>query len=148
MAQFVEITEEINNGTTNQSPITKSLNTHFIKSSQVNGTGAEIIMRGRDTMDSRIVTETNAAVLAAANAAPTSDIQKLLAVTVKKGPGGREEATPFALNIAKINVVEFYEDPQDSADSIIVVSGDKNQAERRVYTVDETYASLKTAFDL
>jgi len=148
MAQFVEVTEEINNGTTNDTPITKSLNTHFLKSSQVNGTGAEVIMRGRGTMDSRIVSETNAAVLAAANAAPTSDVEKMLSLTVKKGPSGRTESTPFALSMAKINVTEFYADLQDNTDSIVIVSGDDNQAERRVYLVDETYAALKTAFDL
>ena len=143
MAQSVEVTEEVNNGTTNNTPITKSINTRYLKSSQDQGSGALLVVAGRDTMDTRVVSEDNATVLAAANGVTTTDIEKLLAVTVLKGPSGREVAAPFAKSIAKIDIVEFYADLQTPTDSVIVLQADKNDAERKVYIVDETYTAIK-----
>lgn len=142
--QSIEVTEEVVNGFTHSTAITKSYNTFFIKDTAVNGTGCEIELYGRATKDTRKVTETNAAVLSAANAAPTTDIEKLLAVTVKARQGDVESAvTPYAMNLSKRSIVEYYADPNDANDSIVIQSIDKNSVERIIYTVDETYAALK-----
>jgi hypothetical protein len=143
MSQVIEITEEINNGTTNQTPITKSLNVDYVKGNQDRATGgSEIEMAGRSTKDSRIVSEDASTVLAAANAAPTTDIERLMALTVVRFPGKLEEATPVARNFAKREVVEFYANPQDAGQTVIVEAEDKNSAERQVYIVDEDYATV------
>jgi hypothetical protein len=144
MSQSIEITEEKVNGTTHTTPITKSYNTAFIKSTRVNGSKCELELMGKNTKDIRLVSETNAAVLAAANAAPTTEIETLLAVTVKKVDGDLESrVTPYAENLAKATIVEYFADPKDATDSIVVVAVDRNTIDRKFYTVDETYAALK-----
>jgi hypothetical protein len=147
MAQSIEITEVKNNGKELCTPMTKSYNTAFIDSTRVDGTGCEIFLGGRNTKDVRKVSETNAAVLAAANAAPTTDIEKLLALTVKAKAGDLESRiTPYAMNVNKANIVEYFADPSDAADSIVIIATGKNSAERMVLVVDQTYAALKAKF--
>ena len=69
MAQSIEVTEKVVNGKTHGTPVTKSINTLYIKSfSGVDAAGTddtEIFLRGRATKDLRRVDENYAAVLAA-----------------------------------------------------------------------------------
>ena len=148
MAQSIEVTEKVVNGKTLGTPLVKSLNTSYIERTQaVDASGTndtEIFLGGRNTKDLRRVDETQAAVLAAMNAAPTTDIETGLSVTVKKKEGDLEERiTPYLLTIAKSQIVEYYADPNDDTDSIIIVAVNDNSAERTIYTVDDTYAALK-----
>lgn len=151
MAQSLEVTETINNGSTHSSAITKSYNSDFVERFRgVDAAGdddTEIFMKGRATKDLRRVSENYAAVLAAANFAatdPTTAIETTLSLTVKKEEGDLESnVTPFLQGFSKVRVVEFYEDPQDSGDSIVITARGKNDQERQVWTVDEDYAAVK-----
>jgi len=147
MAQSFEVTEVSVNGNSHKTALTKSYNSFFVKNTKVNGSGCELELLGRATKDVRIVSESNAAVLAAANAAPTTTIEKLLAVTVKSKQGDLESRiTPYAMSLSKNTIVEYYADPNDAADTIVIVAREKNTVERIIYTVDETYAAIKAKF--
>ena len=149
MAQSIEITEEINNGKTHPSPITKSINTFYVKATQSNGAKCEIELKGRSTQDYRIVSESNSAVFALAVAAPTTDINTLFAAPVKQFPGGLELETFVDRNFSMVSVVEFYDNPQDAGVSTVIVEAEeKNTAERAVYIVEETYTNIKAKWVL
>lgn len=148
MAQAIEVTEVINNGNTHKTAITKSINTRFIESFQREDITAasndtKIILFGKGTKDSRHVSEAYGTVLTAMNAAPTTDIQKALTMTVKARQGDIETGITYLKAVAKKQIVEFYADPTDATDTIIVVAEGENNAERRVYLVNETYAATK-----
>ena len=148
MAQSLEVTETINNGSTHSSAITKSYNSDFVERFRgVDAAGdddTEIFMKGRATKDLRRVSENYAAVLAAMNGATTTQVEKSISLTVKKEEGDLESnVTPFLQGFAKVRVVEFYEDPQDYGDSIVITARGKNDQERQVWTVDEDYAAVK-----
>lgn len=152
MAQFIEVTEKEQNGISNVSPITKSYVVHNIESAQpvdVNGVNDTIIfLGGRKTKDVRRVDEEYVDVIADANAAPSADVERILDLTIKAKQGDLEERiTPYSKGILKNQVVEFYADPNDAADSIVVVKVGDNNAERIIYTVDEDYAAIKASFD-
>tara|TARA_R110000824_G_scaffold30963_1_gene101251 strand:+ start:181 stop:627 length:447 start_codon:yes stop_codon:yes gene_type:complete len=143
MAQSIEINEEITNGLTHATPVVKSLNTFYIKGTQANASKCDIEMMGRNTKDYRTVSESNSAVLALANAAPTTDISTLFAADVTQFPGGLELGTVVERNFSKDAVVEFYADPQNAANTIVIEAEETNTIERRVYVVAASYASIK-----
>ena len=149
MAQFIEVTELDQNGNSEAAPnLTKSLVVHNIESMQAQGSNALIFMAGRGTKDVRVVQEDYATVLAAANAAPAANVQRTVDLVVKKREGELEErVTQYNKAIEKNRIVEFYENPNVTGDSIVIVRKDHKRAERVIYYVDNDYASLKAAFD-
>lgn len=149
MAQFIEVTEKDQNGNSESAPnLVKSLVVHNIESAQAQGADTLIFMAGRGLKDVRTVDEDYATVLAAINAAPTADVQRSVDLVVKKREGELEErVTPYNKAIEKNRIVEFYENPNAVGDSVVIVKKDHNRAERVVYYVDNTYASLKSDFD-
>lgn len=148
MSQFIEVTEEQNNGATHETAITKSLVLSAIDDFVAEGSKTIIFVKGRGQKDTRLVSEDYATVLAAANAAPSADVERVVDFTVKAMQGDLESrVTPYNKGINKDQVIEFYADPQDANDSIVVTSLSKNEAERVVYTVDDTYANIKSSFD-
>lgn len=148
MAQSLEVTEKEVNGKVLGTPITKSYNSDYVDRFRgVDATGTddtEIFLKGRATKDLRRVDENYAAVLAAMNGATTTQVEKSISLTVKKEEGDIEaNVTPYLQGFAKVRVVEFYADPNDAADSIVITARGKNDMERQVWTVDEDYATIK-----
>lgn len=148
MAQSLEVTEKVVNGFTHPTAITKSYNSAFVETFRgVDAAGdddTEIFLRGRATKDLRRVDENYAAVLAAANGVTTTAIETALSLTVKAAPGDLEaDITPYLQGFPKNQVVEFYADPNDANDSIVITARGKNGLERDVWTVDEAYAAIK-----
>lgn len=151
MAQSIEVTEKEVNGRTNSSPITKSINTDYIESFRgVDASGTddtEIFLKGRATKDLRRVNENYAAVAAAAIVVSTSVKDLIVSLTVKKKSGDIEaNVTPYLTGIPKHTIVEYFADPNDATDSIVVTARGKNDMEREYWTVDETYAAIKAKF--
>ena len=145
-------TEKNQNGSLHATPITKSYVVANIESHQAvdaSGTNdSEIFLSGRGTKDLRRVDQNYAAVLAAINAAATANVEKTVDLSVKKKDGQLEErVVPFNKAIEKDRIVEFYEDPNVSGDSIVIVKKDVNRAERVIYYVSDTYTALKASFD-
>jgi len=148
MAQALEVTEKSVNGIEHSAPILKSINSDYVNYFiGVDATGSddtEVSLRGRATKDTRIVDENYAGVLAVMNGATTTQVEKALSLTVKKSPGKADfESVPYLQAFTKLTVVEFYANPQDAADTIIVVARGKNDMERKNYIVDDTYADVK-----
>ena len=148
MAQSFEVTEKVVNGKTHATAITKSYNSAFVdRFVGVDASGTddtEVFLKGRATKDLRRVNENYAAVLAAMNAAPTTDIEKAISLTVKAKQGDLEERiTPYLQGFGKLSIVEYYADPNDANDSIVITAKGKNDMERQVWTVDDTYAAIK-----
>lgn len=148
MAQAIEVTEKAVNGKTHQTAITKSYNTALIETvnnlTVVGGDDAEVFLGGRATKDVRTTNEDQATIDLLMNAAPTTDIEKGLLLTVKAKDGQLESnTTPYVKIFGKAQVVEFFADPNDATDSFVITRYGKNNAERSVYLVDETYAAIK-----
>jgi len=152
MAQSIEVTEKVVNGKTHTTPVTKSYIVDNIESHQgVDSTGTDdtlIFLKGRGTKDLRRVDENYAAVLVAINTAPAANVEKTISLTVKAKQGDLESnITPYLKGFQKNQIVEFQADPNDANDSIITIKTGENNIERIVYTVDETYASIKASYD-
>jgi len=151
MAQALEVNEKEVNGKVHESPIIKSINTDYIEYFKgVDDSGVddtEIFLKGRATKDLRIVEENYLAVLSGVNGATTTQIEKSLSLTVKKKDGQLEsEITPYSQGFAKVKVVEFYEDPNAIGDSIVITSRGKNDMERDVWYVGDSYDSIKASW--
>jgi len=151
MAQALEVTEKEVNGKIHATPITKSINSDFVEYFRgVDASGAddsEIFLKGRATKDLRIVDENYAAVLAVMNGATTTQVEKAVSLTVKKKEGQLEsEVIPYLRGFSKIKIVEFYEDPNASGDSVVITSRGKNDMERDTWYVSETYTAIKAKF--
>jgi hypothetical protein len=151
MAQSFEVTEKVVNGKTHGTALTKSYNSAYVenfKGVDASGTDdTEVFLKGRATKDLRRVDENYAAVLAAMNAAPTTTIEKSISLTVKAKQGDLEaNIVPFLKGFGKSTIVEYFADPNDAADSIVITAEGKNDMERAVWTVDETYAAIKAKF--
>ena len=148
MAQALEVTEKEVNGLVHATPITKSINSDFVeyfRGVDASGTDdSEIFLRGRATKDLRRVDENYAGVLAVVNGATTTQVEKAVSLTVKKREGQLEsEVTPYLQGFPKVKIVEFYEDLNASGDSIVITSRGKNDMEREIWYVSETYAAIK-----
>ena len=153
MAQALEVTEKEVNGLVHTTPITKSINSDFVETFRgVDASGTddtEVFLTGRATKDLRRVNENYAAVLAAMNGATTSQLEKSVSLTVKKKEGQLEsEVTPYLRGFPKVKTVEFYEDLNASGDSIVITSRGKNDMEREIWYVSETYAAIKAKWIL
>ena len=150
MAQSLEVTETINNGKTYSTEITKSYNSRFVKRARGVAVGSdnftEVFMKGRATKDLRRVRQDYATVLAAINGLEQTLLgnDRVMSLTVKARGGDLESnITPYLQMFPKNDVVEFYADPNDSGDSIVITQAGKNNQERQVWTVDEDYAGVK-----
>ena len=148
MAQSFEVTEKINNGKTLATPLTKSYNTQYVERARgVDATGTddtEIFLAGRNTKDLRRVDENYATVLAAMNAPVTTDIEKGLSLTVKYKQGDLpENVTPYLQIFGKHEIVEYFADPNNPTDTVIIVATGETNIEREVYFVDEEYPDVK-----
>ena len=151
MAQALEVTEKEVNGTVHATAIVKSINSDFVeyfRGVDASGTDdSEIFLKGRATKDLRRVDENYAAVLAVMNGATTTQVEKAVSLTVKKREGQIEsEVSPYLQGFAKVKVVEFYEDPNVSGDSIVITSRGKNDMERDVWYVSESYDAIKASW--
>lgn len=152
MAQSIEVTEKVQNGITNATPVVKSYVVANIESHQaVDASGAndsEVFLTGRGMKDLRRVDQDYASVLALINAAPSADVEKTVDLVVKRKDGQLEErVTPFNKAVEKHRIVEFYEDTNAAGNSVVIVKKDDNRAERVIYYVTNTYAALKASFD-
>ncbi len=153
MAQSFEVTEKVVNGKTHQTAIVKSYNTSFVETATaVDASGADdtlVFLAGRATKDLRRVDEDYAAVVAAMNAASAGYDKSGVSLTVKAAPGDTvENTTPYAQMFAKSDVVEFFANPNDAADSFVITQTGANNQERSVWLVDDLYSAIKTDFNL
>jgi len=152
MAQSIEITEKVENGTTHPNPIVKSYVVNHIESHQgVDPAGDNdtlVFLSGKGLKDLRRVDQDYATVLGLINASPSADVERTVDLVVKRKEGQLEaNVTPYNKSINKNRIVEFYEDPNSIGNSIVIVTKHRNRAERINYYVTNTYAALKASFD-
>lgn len=146
MTKFIELTEERVNGFTHATPIKKSYNTYFLKDSVVESGKALLMMKGKAIKDTRLVSETNAHVLAVANAFIPDSGEEVLSLSVLYKQGDTPTAIiAYVKNFAKKSIVEYYADPTTATITQIVIAKDELTAEREIYFVDEDYSVISTS---
>ncbi len=142
MARLVTVTEEQYNGKTHSTALSKAYGAKFIKSFVDNSGDTTVTLDGRNEKDIRVVSQSVATLKTAFNAAETTVTTSAFAITltVKRLQGQTVDGSTATVFPTR-SIVEILPDPDDAADSLVVVRDD-NALTDTIYVVDETVAAI------
>jgi hypothetical protein len=147
MSRAITITENSVGSVVHGTPITKLIGVRKIV--QVADEGAEglLITKNNNTENAQRKTVEDAATMTAdMNAATAADVEAI-ALTVNRTEGElAEQASQRSLSINVHDFVEAFADPENPADSVVVVEIEK-KSYLETYYVDEDLATIEAAIN-